>query len=248
MGVSLEELASKISKPATRVEFISMLLYGASGVGKTSMFAGAGPETLILDVEHGTDVLPASCQADVLHLDSWEELEGVMDWVHSGELGSKYRNVVLDSVSEMQKLCEDYVLQHQTRSRTSPDTLSQQDWGVVSAKMKRMVRDFRAGNFNVIYTALTKSEKDEVSGEMLIEPLMIKSLAQYLPGSVSIVGYMGITKDTRIIAFESTSKFIAKDRTHTLGKAYVVQEDPAQNWKWLASRLPVLQATIEEVA
>lgn len=213
MSIDLQALKARIKPARANFPTYKILIYGDSGVGKTSLFKDA-KDTLILDVEEGTSVFKGESSTDVAQITCWEDLQGYYALLQSGEL--RYTNVVLDSITEYQELCKDYVLKTYQRNRISPDVPSQQDYGEISEKMRKMLRQFRALDCNVIYIARTKYTKDDTTGEIRVRPDVVGKLENDLPGAMDIVGYMAANADgERFICFNLTGKYLAKDRTHS---------------------------------
>lgn len=225
MATSLEELKKRIKKPQAQKQWRKILLYGPSGVGKTSLYYDA-KDTLVLDVEHGTSVLDRESyyapkdydsQVEVLQLTSWEDLQGIFIALQSGEL--KFTNIILDSLTDIRELCKDHVLETENRKRVSDDVPSQQDWGVIAERMKKMIRNFKALESNIILIAREYTYKDDVTGETFVRPAIGGKLEDDLPGMMDITAYMNITRDgERVICFDLTGRYYAKDRTNRFPK------------------------------
>lgn len=225
MAINLEELKARIKKPQARKQWNKILLYGPAGVGKTSLYYDA-KDTLVLDVEYGTNVLKRNnyylpkdydSPVQVLQLESWADLQGVFMLLQSGEL--KFTNIILDSLTDIRELCKDYVLETENRKRISDDVPSQQDWGVVAERMKKMIRNFKTLDANIILIAREYTYKDDVTGETFVRPAIGGKLEDDLPGMMDIVGYMNVTREgERAIWFDLTGRYYAKDRTNRLPK------------------------------
>ena len=225
MATSLEELKKRINKPQATKQRRKILLYGPSGVGKTSLFYDA-KDTLILDVEHGTSVLERESyfketdhdsQVEVLQLTSWEDVQGIFMALQSGEL--RFTNIVLDSLTDIRELCKAHVVSTEKRSRISDDVPSQQDWNVITERMRKMIRQFKALDCNVIYVCREYTYKDEETGSVFVRPAIGGKLEDDLPGMMDITAYMNIGKEKkRVIAFELDGKYYAKDRTNRFPK------------------------------
>lgn len=229
----LAQIRSRIKKVDNTKQHLKILVYGEPGVGKTSLY-GKAKDTLVLDVEQGTSVLPLDSEVDIFQLTCWEDLQEVFSLLQSGEL--KYTNIVLDSITEIQELCKDYILRSQKRNRVSEDTPSQQDYGELVEKMRKMLRNFRALPSNLIFIARVKNFRDQMTGEERFRPLLVGQLQDDLPAAMDIVGYLAADETgKRVMFFDLIGKYVAKDRTHRLGKK---MENP--DWDKLSELLPEL--------
>jgi len=63
------------------------------------------------------------------------------------------------------------------------------DYGSNTNQMRKLVRAFRDLPMNVIFTALEREVKDDVTGEMFTRPALTEKLAEDVLGYVDIVGY-----------------------------------------------------------
>lgn len=220
-------------------EKLKILIYGPSGVGKTTLYGGA-KNALILDVEEGTSSIPIEVKEEMIKngtrffpLKTWEDLQGIFQLIQEGKL--KFNTIIMDSITDIQELCKDHILATQERRRISDETPSQQDYGVLSERMRKMIRNFRQLDSNIIYIARERHEKDESTGEERVRPDIVGKLMNDVPGAMDIVGYMVSVGGKRKIGFDLEGKYLAKDRTNRLPK---VMEDPT--WEKLEEIFPEL--------
>jgi len=82
-------------------KFINCLIYGKSGVGKTTLAATA-PNPLIIDTEGGTLSL-ADQEIDMVSVRNMEELEDVLKKLKR-KRGDKYETIIIDSGSELAEI------------------------------------------------------------------------------------------------------------------------------------------------
>lgn len=236
---SLQSILERLEQPVVQSEKLKILIYGPSGVGKTSLYAGA-KNALILDVEEGTSSINNEVKAEMIKngsrffpLKSWEDLQGIFTLIQEGKI--KFNTIIMDSVTDIQELCKEHILTTQSRNRVSPETPSQQDYGVLTERMRKMVRNFRSLDSNIVYIARERFDKDETTGEERVRPDIVGKLQNDLPGAVDIVGYMLSVEGERKIGFDLEGKWLAKDRTNRLPK---VMDDPS--WEKLEKIFPEL--------
>jgi AAA domain len=175
---------------------------------------------LILDVEGGTTTL-RSRDVDVVQVRSTVQVKEIHDKL-SSENDGYYKTVIIDSLTELQKLDMRDIMKEllQRRPDRDPDVPDVREWGKSSEHIRRIVRFYRDLEMNTIFTALEQSERDE-TGLVTFEPSLPGKLRGDVPGFIDIVGYLHTkTEDDkikRIIQFTQTRKIIAKDRTNALG-------------------------------
>lgn len=241
----LQAILDQINSPVEYSAKRKILIYGPSGVGKTSLYDGI-KDALVLDVEEGTSVLLKKDEmvkngTRIFPLKSWENLQNIFTLIQSGKLS--FTNIVLDSITDMQELCKDHVLETQSRRRISDETPSQQDYGVISERMRKMLRNFRALDTNIIYIARERYLKDEETGAERIRPDVSGKLQDDLPGAMDVTVYMTSKEGVRFAGFNLEGKYLAKDRTHQFPN---VLENPT--WEDFEKALPELVPTQEEEA
>lgn len=223
-----------MTTPTTYDTALIMLVHGESGAGKTPIGMTTPTPRLVSDAENGTrfvrtrkvfwnpltEAPPAadgSWDTCVVQTRDFETLKKTYEWLNSGK--HPFVSWTLDSLTEIQKRCKDYL-------RKSP-VFSEQQWGFLLDEMEQIVRDARDLTMHpnqplqsVVILALT----DQVKGKF--RPLVQGRLAMNLPGYVDIVGYL-YTEQTeagieRRLLIQPTPEFVAKDRTSALPNGGVI--------------------------
>jgi len=207
----------EIHKSQTGLKTINLLVYGQSGVGKT-VFCSTAPSPLFLDAEGG--LLSIQHSVDFIKIDSlmglWEAYKFLKEEKHN------YKTVILDSLTEIVKYLLDSIVQE--RNVELPTI---REWGILSDKVRKIVRLFRDLPMNLIVTCLTSEQKDEDTGRICINPAVFGKLEKELPAYFDIVLYMYAIKDPkssevkRSLLTESTEKYVAKDRSNKLDRVEV---------------------------
>ena len=207
-------------RPASdhKQSFVSALIYGAPGAGKTHLAgsaATAGIKTLVLDTESGTMTI-RDTPADVVSIRSSTDLRNayteIKQALAEGEFD--YDLVVLDSLTEVQKLHIEEL------SGGGKKPLRIADWGTVIDATRRVVRAFRDLDIHVVVLALSKEVADD-GGDgntcVRVRPSVHGStLPHELAGFFDVVGYAGIYQGEHKIIFRGTDRIIAKDRSRKL--------------------------------
>lgn len=200
----------QIRKPQARLPWLNFMVYGDSGAGKTLLAGSAAfveemSPVLFVDVEGGTHTL--SHFDDTSDIDiipdptapsgtlKWKDVQKIYDDLYNGR--HPYKTVVIDSLTEMQKLAMNTIL-----GNTGKMTIDAQgnlpefrDWNVNTEQMRRMVRAFRDLPINTIFTALADEKADPRTAQsdnprMIKNPSFTKKLAQEIPAFFDLVFYM----------------------------------------------------------
>lgn len=207
-----------------------MLIYGEPGSGKTYLCGTAQDNEatspiLFLDVEGGTLTLRDRKDVDVVQVRSISQIVDVHKMLVE-ENNGYYKTVIIDSLTELQKLDMRDIMREvvQKRPDLDPDVPSQREWGKSGEHMRRIVRAFRDIEANTIMTALMVMEKDE-NNTITFFPSLPGKLRAEVPGFLDVVGYLytAIEDDVMVrkLQLAKTRRVVAKDRTSKLGDVIV---------------------------
>lgn len=237
-SVEAAELAGLRVVPAReKMEYINLLVYGDSGVGKTTLAgsADAVPEmrpVLVVDVEGGTMSLSHSYpDVKVVRVRTWKELQLVYNELYTGR--HPYQTVVVDSLTETQKFSMMNIMSDLARAKpeADPDIPSVREWGKNIEQTRRFVRGFRDLPMHTIFTCLAKGDKNARTGIIEKKPSLGGKLADEVAGFLDIVTYAYAKQIhdgdqiayKRLLLTAATETNVAKDRS---GRLPMVVEDP----------------------
>lgn len=203
-------------------EWLSMLVYGPAGSGKTSLAktTGALDKTLILAAEPG--LLPLRGVAvKWTEIKSRDDLFGAIDWLEragkAGKLAGRW--IILDSVSE---IAERLLVEFKRRPKIDP----RQAYGMVQDDMIDAMKRCRDLPCNTVFVA--KQERYEDAEQRIVygPSLPGKKLAGASVYEFDLVLAMRVERGPsgvrRWLQTEADGRFEAKDRSGSLAP----QEDP----------------------
>ena len=194
-------------------ENLSVLIYGAPGMGKTTLLGRLPGRTLIIDADKGTSVLAGADAVDVVRVsENISEMPGILK-----ELQGKceYDNVCLDSVSELERA----MLAYFGRTGNNRGVPGLQDYQRVDYYIIDWCRQMRSLPCNVIFTAWEKyAEITSPNGEKYTRasPMLRDKNVENICGLCDIVGRI-VTKaedGERYVWLEGRADAVAKDRIH----------------------------------
>lgn len=208
--------------PDKEVFKIKLLVYGSPGVGKT-VFASTSEKPLFIDTEKG--MMSVQRKLDFVSINNFSEFEELLRDIvmNVDEYKKKYKTLVVDSISELQKRSMDGILDEAMKKNVTrdPNLITQNDWGKNTEQMRKSLRLLRdlSEHFNIVLTALAKeAETDEgLKRRPATTPALFDSINAY----VDLIGFMGIkeipldndqVKIQRYLVFTQTPKIIAKSR------------------------------------
>lgn len=219
-------------------ESVNMLIIAESGWGKTVLAGTAdqrkdgGPKALFLATETGTiSAKRKGSTASLWPIKTWADLQSAFNYLARGGGCEEYQWVLLDSITEMQKLSMDAALRKavQENSSRDPDVPAIQDYMKNQQQTLNFLRRFNELPINCLYTALPYRLEDEEGKPYFLPALDGKQggIAQQAMGYMHVVGH-GVkrmvklsddkTKGVRRVFFQSTGPYKAKDRYGVLGR------------------------------
>lgn len=180
-------------------KFRSVVFYGRSGTGKTTLACSFPKPLLLLDIrDEGTDSIADVEDVTIRELESFEEFEDMYWWLtkHPGE----FNTVVIDTVSQLQAMLLREFHQGKKKKGAAGDwgSLSRRDWGDIAAIMKEWFdnyRDLTREGMNVVFIAQDRvfnvdDDDSDIEGEIQPEvgPQLMPSVAKALNASVGVIG------------------------------------------------------------
>lgn len=195
------DIASRIKPVAEITTPESYLFYGRSGTGKTTLACSFPKPLLLLDInDKGTDSVIDVKEVDVLQCRNWDDLEKAYWFL---EAGTKYKTVLLDTITQMQNFGIAMVKVHIKGSLDVPMTRPM--WGELSGQMKNLLLMYRELPTILIMTAQDRTESIEEGTEVpymdeldpVVGPAVMPSIANVVNPAVKVLGQTYI-KEVRI--------------------------------------------------
>lgn len=207
---------------------LKILLYGASGSGKTYM-AGTFPDPIFLDLEDGMRTLlpmgrrilrypkdPKQTVTDLGQVRQFYKLVRDVD-----PTTAPFKTIVIDSINELQVLVLKNLLGKYQATRQYDDQPTMADYGKLARDMQNTVRWFIQLPYHVVFTAVAVEAKYE---DDKISPAFIgQKTGPDIQRMMDIVGYCHTVQKKKddpvqhVVGFEDTPRYVAKDRTGRLG-------------------------------
>jgi hypothetical protein len=218
-------------------ESINMMLVAESGWGKTVMAGTAdqrakgGVKAIFLATEKGTiSAKRQGSTADVWPIRRWRDVQEAFLYFNNGSGCRDYQWLLMDSVTEMQKLSMDNTLATgvaEHRKNADPDVPQIQDHLKVQQQTLNMLKRYNELPINCLYTALPMRLEDAAGNPYYLPALDGKQggIAQQAMGYMHIVGHGikrkievdGKQKMVRRVYFQTQGPYRAKDRYDVLG-------------------------------
>lgn len=231
----LDAIMSRIGDITAQDEYLKILVYGDPGVGKT-VFTATSPDWLMVNIEKGgkvlknhRDLIGPNCQG--LEYKSIFQLEQLLKYLkQDAEPLRKFKTVVIDSFSELQKRDLDEIVKVEASKDASRNKFLPigPDYNINTEHMRVIASDLRDLDRHVIVTCHVKEEKDGDSGAILRRPNLTPKLAGTLAGIFDLVGYYARSvgpdgKEVRTLQVQPTARVVAKTR---IGGLPAILENP----------------------
>lgn len=227
----------QIETVAQRSQFLNCMIYGDSGIGKTTLAGSASvvrgmAPVLLIDVEGGTESLRNPYpNVEVVRVKSIDQFQDVYNALYKGD--HKYKTTIIDSGTEVQRFGMTEIMREliERRPDLDPDVPGMREYGKSLNQMRKIVRGFRDLEMHTIFTALNGSFKDERTGLTMMQPSFTGQFAREVPALLDIVMYYyvktveenGERTLKRLLLTKKTDSQVAKDRTNKLP---MIIEDP----------------------
>jgi hypothetical protein len=223
--VTLTTNATVPWQPASEVSDVvglSIALFGYPGSGKTTF--GAGKDSLIVDLEGGTEVLadrsdvmvwPRKNNQRIRKEPTWPEVQAL-----SSQLLTKkhpFRVIQWDTVTKLQNI----VLKHIVPGMANGTPPGLQEYGKANTLIIDLIEKWcahaRENNIAVVFAVHAKEVKDEDSGVLHIRMDLTPGVQQAMNREVSHIAYIEEFKaqggkPSRRLQFGNTAKVTAKFR------------------------------------
>lgn len=156
---------------------------------------------------------------ECVRIDTWGKLQTVYQRLKTNNEHG-YKSIIVDSVTEMQKIGMDYTMQvRQGGNELSIPELK--EWNINIEQVRKYVRLFRdLEGVTTLFTALVRVDTDKRTGLSRKKPSLSGKVADEICGFLDIVTYLGMEEvdkvNTRILQTGNTPGTVAKDRSDSL--------------------------------
>lgn len=212
---------SLIKKPGeiAHKETIACLIYGQSGMGKTTLACSA-PAPVIFDFDNGITRVKDEYQVPTVQVSSFKEAQEALREVQAA--GDEYKTIVIDTASKM----IDSII-YDICGTAQPKL---QQWGLVNAAFKSFLRGVQQMGKNIVFIAQREVEKDGEANRYV--PQFRASNYKDVICDLDVCGYMEMVtykgQEVRQITFNPTSRNEGKN-TAEFAPAYIIHDLTGSN-------------------
>lgn len=219
----------------------SMLLYGAPGVGKTTLALSA-PDPIIIDFDRGMSRVKAQHRKTAIFCDTYEE---VLTDIKSPEV-SDCQTLIIDTGGSFVTFLQDWAMRtNPTVNRQKNGAISLKGFGAVKSEFSRftsMVKDVM--NKNIIYVFHSQEQQDKDGNAQ--QRLMCEGAAKNIVWTpCDFGGYVQMIGNQRVICFSPEQEFFAKGCHGINGKYTIPNLGDADSNDFLTRIFDKAKANIE---
>lgn len=183
----------------------SMIIYGAPGVGKTTLALSA-PSPVLIDFDRGISRVKAYHRQTTIKCNNYED---VLRDMRSPEM-AEFETVIIDTGGSFVTFLQDWAMRKDAVNRQKNGSISQKGFGAVKQEFQRFSNEVRDTlNKNVIYIFHSVEEKD-ADGKP-IQRLLCEGAARNIVWQpCDFGGYVQMIGTDRVISFTPTQEYFAK--------------------------------------
>lgn len=216
---------AKIVKPSQIApkSGMNILIYGQTGIGKSTLALGAAAP-LLIDFENGVTRVHEALRTDTVQALNWCDVTGLTEDIAK----SNYKSAIIDTYSRFIESIEAYVVQQPKMAVVT--AIPQKDeagnvvgttkavkpsingYGTIKALRQSFIKSLTATGKNIICVAQETETTDEKTGEKTKRPALGSGkVTTELLQDLDAVGYMYMTGEGVVIDFTPNPAYYTKN-------------------------------------
>lgn len=201
-----------------------MLLFAKPGTGKTSTVRYLEGKTLLLDIDHTSQVLSGLPGISIVKINPENPTQELIDFYGYAKTHIKeYDNIVIDNLSHYQKL---WFMEKGKNTKSGQPEL--QHYGIYDNHLLNMITTFNNLDANIVYTSWESTRQIQLENGQLFNqflPDIREKVVNHVMGIIPVVGRLVRNPETNVRGFllsENNGTF-AKNQLDS--REFSLQED-----------------------
>lgn len=186
---------------------IKMLIYGQSGIGKTTLALSASNKTLLFDFDGGINRVDYALIGETMTVQV-KSYQDFLDVIASPEI-NEFDSFVFDTGGKMLDYMGEYIIANNYKMKTSNGSLSLKGYQERKTIFVQLIRRLSTMNKNLIFVAQRESRTE--GEETRYIPQFGGSNYDAIVTELDVVGYVEAQGRKRTITFDPTSRSDGKN-------------------------------------
>lgn len=212
------------SETLERDKNFKMLLYAKPGTGKTTTVKYLDGKSLLLDIDHTSQVLSGLPGISIVKIDPENVTADIVEFFGYAKAHiNKFDNIVIDNLSHYQKL---WLMEKGRKTKSGQPEL--QHYSIFDTHLLNMITTFNSLDANVVYTAWESTrqitlENGQIYNQFL--PDIRDKVVNHVMGIIPVVGRLVKNPETNVRGFllsESNGTF---SKNQLDNRTFALQED-----------------------
>lgn len=183
---------------------LKMLIYGQSGMGKTTLSLSS-PKPLLIDCDGGINRVDYDFIKDTVQVDKYDD---VLDLLNNEDL-SAYETLVFDTGGKLLDLMADYIIKRDPKKSKRNGSLTLDGYGERKREFSALMKLACQKKKHIVFVAHRQSEKNGDVTKYV--PLFGGSNYDSLATELDLIGYLVADDRKRTITFDPTSESEGKN-------------------------------------
>lgn len=188
-------MALKKAFETTEKTAFAALLYGQTGVGKSTLACG-GEKAIMIDFDNGLERVAIKNRVDYSQALTWDE--AVADTQEAIKNG--YKTVIVDTVGKMIDCIEAYIIANNPSMKDRKGGLTLKGFGLRKQIFTDYLKTLKSSGVNVVFVA-QETESEEGNKKVRRPACGSDKMATELLQDIDIAGYIHVDNGKRVVEF-----------------------------------------------